>query len=138
MDPTVSLFVIVLVAVVFGSIVAIVALPMWFRERTKQSAHKLISEAIAKGQTLDPALMERLTADIASRQSSPRRTLGSAVVMIALSGGFLAAHFMSGGGFGPGEDDWWFMPSAILGALGLAFLVLAIVDYSSQKKKTDA
>ena len=64
--------------IVFGSIVAIVALPMYFRERTKQSAHKLVSEAISKGQTLDPALMERLTDSMGKRQSSPRRTLGSA------------------------------------------------------------
>lgn len=135
MDPTVSVFVIVLVAVVFGSIVAVVALPMWFRERTKQSAHKLISDAIAKGQTLDPAVMEKLTADITSRQNSPRRTLGSAVVMLALGGAFAAASFMNGDGW---DDGFSRFPAFILIALGLAFLVLAIVDYGSKKKNTDA
>ncbi|HWA00534.1 MAG TPA: DUF6249 domain-containing protein [Caulobacterales bacterium] len=131
-----GLFVIIVVGIVFGSVVALVALPMWFRERTKQSAHKLISEAIAKGQTLDPALIEKLSEGLPQRQqSSPRRTLGSAVVMLALGAAFALAGYMDGGWMDGGFMN---IPAMILGFLGLAFLVLAIVDYNSQKKKTDA
>ena len=36
---------------------AIILVPIWLRERTKQSAHKLISQALEKGQPLDPQIM---------------------------------------------------------------------------------
>ncbi|HWA50549.1 MAG TPA: DUF6249 domain-containing protein [Dongiaceae bacterium] len=125
----------VAIVFVFGGIAAIVIVPAYFRERTKQSAHRLISEAIAKGQTLDPALMERLTDGLAKQQSSPRRTLGSAVVMLALGGAFAAVGYLDGGW---GDGGFMNIPAFILCALGAAFLLLAIVDYMSQKnKKTD-
>ncbi|MES1200297.1 MAG: hypothetical protein ABUS57_02470 [Pseudomonadota bacterium] len=119
----------------FGSIAAIVILPAYFRERTKQSAHRLVAEAIAKGQSVDPALVQKLTENVITKQqSNPRRTLGSAIVMLALAGGFLAAGYSTGGDW-IGDGNWGFIPAAILGALGAAFLILAIVDYMSQKNK---
>ena len=126
-----------IVLIIFGSIAAIVILPFWFRERTKQSAHRLISEAIAKGQNLDPALMEKLTQSVSQqRQSSPRRTLGSGVVLLALGAGFAGSAYMSHGWDPTGgfADDGLVKAAFILGCLGAAFTILAIVDYMSQKK----
>ena len=106
--------------------------PFWFRERTKQSAHQVISEAIAKGQTLDPAVMDKLTQAVgAKQQSTPRKTLGNGIVLLALGGAFAAgAYLRNGNDFGSGL---W-TPAVILLALGAAFTLLAIVDYMSQKK----
>jgi len=117
----------------FGSIAAIVVLPAYFRERTKQSAHRLVAEAIAKGQNVDPVLVQKLTENVVTKQqSNPRRTLGSAVVMLALGAAFAAAGYMDGGWMDGGFLN---IPAMVLLALGLAFLLLAIVDYSSQKNK---
>ncbi|MEJ0059114.1 MAG: hypothetical protein WDM79_05880 [Terricaulis sp.] len=124
----------------FGFLGAVILVPIWLKERTKQSAHHLISQALEKGQPLDPAIMTRLTA-AAERQAPAdraRRTLGSGVVLLALAGGFAGASYFAAGwdpsGFAGGG---MMIPAFILGALGSAFILLAIVDYAS-KKKTDA
>lgn len=119
----------------FTMIIAVVVVPIWLRERTKQSAHQLISQALEKGQSLDPALMERLTQNTAAakQQSTPRRTLGNGIVLLALAIGFGTASVM-GHGFDSGDIDGMMMAALILGALGIAFTLLAIVDYSSKKK----
>lgn len=126
--------------VFFTFLGAIILVPIWLRERTKQSAHNLISQALEKGQTLDPALLRELTQATAvnAKAAQPdraRRSLGSGVVLLALAGGFVAAGFAIGGMPGAGDAlNGMMVPAAILGALGLGFIVLAIVDYSAQKK----
>jgi Domain of unknown function (DUF6249) len=119
----------------FAMILAIVVVPIWLRERTKQSAHQLISQALEKGQALDPALMERLTQTTApaKQQGTPRRTLGNGIVLLALAIGFGAASVLSHG-FDTGDIDGMMIAALILGALGVAFTLLAIVDYSTKKK----
>lgn len=119
----------------FAMIVAIVVLPAWLRERTKQSAHDLIAKALEKGQTLDPALMQELTQSTQKKQqvSTPRRTLGNGVVLLALAAGFAAASYFSGD-FDPHAMSGMMTAALILGALGIAFTLLAIVDYSTKKK----
>ena len=122
----------------FGFLAAIILVPIWLRERTKQSAHNLISQALEKGQPLDPALMRELTQATASQQPSPdkaRRSLGSGVVLLALAGGFVAAGFAVDG-FDPSGSALrgMMVPAAILGMLGLGFVVLAMVDFAAKKK----
>lgn len=127
---------IVIVGIIFGTIAALVLAPIWFKERTKQSAHQLIAQALEKGQPLDPSLMQRLTDSVETRKANnPRRTLGSAVVMIALALGFAGSAYFSGD-FDPTGHAMGglMMPALILGALGIAFLLLAIVDYANKKK----
>jgi hypothetical protein len=109
---------------------AIILVPIWLRERTKQSAHQLISQALEKGQPLDPAIMRDLTQGTVRQQQQdrPRRSLGSAVTLCALAAAFIAIAYT--------VDDMSFMrvPGFIIGALGIAFLLLAIVDYTAKKK----
>jgi hypothetical protein len=125
---------IVAILSVFGLPVVAILGWIWMKERTKQSAHKLLSEALARGQNIDPAVLTQLAELRSSPADRPRRTLGSAVVMIALAFGFAAASYFSGD-WGPGGFDGGLMiPATILGALGVAFLILALVDYSAKKK----
>jgi len=123
--------------VFFGFLAAIILVPIWLREKTKQSAHNLISQALEKGQPLDPALMRELT-QASANQPPPdkaRRSLGSGVVLLALAGGFVAAGYAISGMPGAGDAlNGMMVPAAILGALGLGFVVLAIIDYSTKKK----
>jgi hypothetical protein len=110
---------------------AIILVPIYLRERTKQSAHHLISQALEKGQPLDASLLNQLTDAPKQQQDRPRRTLGSGVVLLALAGGFLAAGLMDGGDFG---GDGMIMAAAILGSLGIAFTLLAVIDYAAKKR----
>jgi hypothetical protein len=122
--------------VFFGFLAAIILVPIWLRERTKQSAHQLISQALEKGQTLDPAIMRQLTEGVREKQDRPRRTLGSGVVLLALAGGFVASAFFVDG-FDPSgyAHSGMMVPAVILGALGIAFILLAIIDYATKKKE---
>lgn len=120
----------------FGFLAAIILIPIYLRERTKQSAHALISQALEKGQPLDPALLRQLT----ENGNKPpvdraRRTLGSGVVLLALGAGFgIAGYFISTYSGAEEAFGGMMVPATILGVLGLAFILLSIVDYSSKKK----
>ncbi len=114
----------------FAFLAAVILIPIWLKERTRQSAHQLLGQALEKGQTLDPALLRQLTEGKAQQQDRPRRTLGSGVVLLALALGFVAASYMNGDITGGGMMT----AATILGALGIAFILLAMVDYSSKKK----
>ncbi|GAM99722.1 hypothetical protein U91I_03377 [alpha proteobacterium U9-1i] len=119
----------------FVFLAAVILVPIWLKEKTKQSAHALISQALEKGQQLDPALLHQLTETQKHQPDRPRRTLGSGVVLLALAIGFVVASLMSNG-FDPSgfSGDGMMTAAAILGALGIAFILLAVVDYSAKKK----
>ena len=57
--------------VFFGFLAAIILVPIYLRERTRQSAHHLIAQALEKGQTLDPALMRPGRLVLSSNGSMP-------------------------------------------------------------------
>ncbi|MFT3726402.1 MAG: DUF6249 domain-containing protein [Terricaulis sp.] len=118
--------------VFFGFLAAVILVPIWLRERTKQSAHKLISQALDKGQPLDPQIMRDLTQGVGKQQqqqSAPRRTLGSGIVLLALAAAFGAIALIN-----QDAHSWTVVPALIVGAVGAAFLLLAIVDYTTKKK----
>lgn len=121
--------------VFFGFLGAVIIVPIWLKERTRQSAHQLISQALEKGQTLDPTLMRQLTEGVRQEGDKARKTLGSGIVLLALAGGFTAAAFVMDG-FEPtgAAHNGMLIPAVILGALGGAFVLLAIVDYLTKKK----
>lgn len=119
--------------VFFGFLAAIILVPIWLRERTKQSAHQLISQALEKGQQLDPAILRELTQGSKKEQDRGRRSLGYGVVLLALAVGFVVAGYFVGG-YADEAFNGMMVPAAILGALGLAFILLAIVDYATRKK----
>jgi hypothetical protein len=123
--------------VFFGFLAAIILVPIWLKERTKQSAHQLISQALEKGQQLDPALMRQITeGSTKPAQDRARRTLGSGVVLLALAIGFGVAGYVIGQSTGAEEAFGGMMvPATILGALGIAFILLAIIDYAAKKRE---
>jgi hypothetical protein len=109
---------------------AVILVPIWLRERTRLSGHRLVQQALERGQALDPGLVRELTGN-QPRQPPPdraRRTLGWGIVLLALGGGLGAAGFM-------GEVDGMYVPAIILGALGFGFALLSVIDYNSKKKE---
>jgi len=118
----------------FGFLAAIILVPIYLRERTRQSAHHLIAQALEKGQALDPALMKSLTEGTKKPQDKARSSLGAGVVLLALGGGFAAAGYFVGG-YAEEAFNGMMVPAVILGALGIAFILLSIVDYATKKKE---
>jgi hypothetical protein len=64
-----------------------------------------------------------------------RKSLGNAVVLLALAGGFVAAGFVINGIDHDGEamHAMW-IPAVILGSVGAAFLLLSVVDFVTRSR----
>ena len=79
--------------------------------------------------------MKVLTEGQKKPRDKARSSLASGIVLLALAGGFV------GGGYAisqiSGAEEAFFgmmIPAAILGALGAAFVLLALVDFATQRK----
>ena len=121
--------------VFFAFLTSVIVIPVMVKERTKRSAHDLIARAIDRGQTLDPALVEQLSENMLQESNRARKSLGSAVVLLALAGAFAGIAFISDGGMT--MNDGALVPAVLLGSLGTAFLVLAIIDYLGKPRRTE-
>ncbi len=121
--------------VFFGFLGAVILVPVLVKERTKRSALDLISQAMARGQALDPTLIAKLSDDMLQEGNRARKSLGNGVILLALAAGFVGAGFVADR-FDPGGDahNGMLIPAVIMGAVGLAFLLLAGVDYLAKKQ----
>jgi len=118
----------------FAFLGSVVIIPIYLAHKGRIARMDLMRQALDKGQTLDPKLLEQLyeTERAKPRQDQPRRTLGSGVVLTFLAIGLAAAGWMMDG-FSP--DNGMIVAAVIVGCLGLAFIVLAIVDYAAKKEE---
>ncbi|GAM98738.1 hypothetical protein U91I_02373 [alpha proteobacterium U9-1i] len=113
----------------FAFLAAVILVPILSKERTKRSAHDLVSQAMARGQTLEPALIEKLSSEMLEEGDRARKSLGKGIILTMLAGGLLAAGY-----FGDGWDEGAYIPATIIGALGIAFLLLALIDYLGRNR----
>jgi len=121
--------------VFFGFLAAVILVPVLAKERTKRSAHDLISQAMARGQPLEPSLVSQLTQNMLDEGNRARKSLGSGVILIALAIGFLASGYVIDGFEHDGDViRGMAVPAVLLGTVGLAFLFLAIIDYATKKR----
>jgi hypothetical protein len=133
MEPTMDVEVLIPLAF-FALIAAIIITPIIAKERTKRSAHDLVAKAIDRGQTLDAGLVSELTNNMLQDGDRARKSLGSGVILLALTGGFVTAAAASGD-LGVNGDHDFLYPTIILGFVGVAFIALSIFDYAAKKKR---
>ncbi|MEZ5994761.1 MAG: hypothetical protein R3C25_03330 [Hyphomonadaceae bacterium] len=119
--------------VFFSFLAAIILVPTMVRERTKRSAHDLISQALSRGQQLDASLVSQLSQNMLEEGDRARKSLGHGVILLALAAGFVGAGYVAGG-WDADAQQGMMIPAVILGAVGFAFLLLAVVDYMTRKR----
>lgn len=113
----------------FAFLTAVILGPVIVRERTRRSAHRLVAQALERGQQLDPQIVNDLAQSI--DQPTARKSLGKAVILLALAGAFAGVASM---GLDDGEANTGLMAAAIfIGAIGGAYALLTAVDYFTKK-----
>lgn len=121
--------------VFFGFLTAVIVAPVISREQTKRSAHGLIAQAMARGQTLEPALINQLTQEMLEEGNRARKSLGSGVILGFLAGGLLLAGYIADGYDWGGDAHMVLMfPAIIIGTVAAGYLLLALVDFFTQPR----
>ena len=123
---------ILIVAIVFSAITAIVFGPSYLKSREKREMQTTIRHAIDKGQDLPPELIDAMTRDVASKLPSRTRDLRRGVIWLAVGIGFAAFSYLSNLGWN--DHDMEGASAAMMGlaaipvTVGLAFIVLSFFN----------
>jgi len=123
---------ILIVAIVFSAITAIVFGPSYLKSREKREMQTTIRHAIDKGQDLPPELIDAMTRDVASKLPSRTRDLRRGVIWLAVGIGFAAFSYLSNMGWN--DHDMEQASAAMMGlaaipvTIGLAFIVLSFFN----------
>ena len=123
---------ILIVAIVFSAITAIVFGPSYLKSREKREMQTTVRHAIDKGQDLPPELIDAMTRDVASKLPSRTRDLRRGVIWLAVGIGFAAFSYLSNLGWN--DHDMEGASAAMMGlaaipvTVGLAFIVLSFFN----------
>ena len=123
---------ILIVAIVFSAITAIIFGPSYLKSREKREVQQTVRHAIDKGQDLPPELIDAMTRDVASKLPSRTRDLRRGVIWLAVGIGFAAFSYLSNLGWN--DHDMEGASAAMMGlaaipaTIGLAFIVLSFFN----------
>ena len=123
---------ILIVAIVFSAITAIIFGPSYLKSRERREIQTTVRHAIDKGQQLPPELIDAMTKDVASKLPSRTRDLRRGVLWLAAGIGVAAFSYLSSMGWD--DHDMEGAMGAMLGlsaipvAIGLAFIVLSFFN----------
>ena len=123
---------ILIVAIVFSAITAIIFGPSYLKSREKREVQQTVRHAIDKGQDLPPELIDAMTRDVASKLPSRTRDLRRGVIWLAVGIGFAAFSYLSNLGWSDHDmreaTGAMFGLAAIPATIGLAFIVLSFFN----------
>jgi hypothetical protein len=123
---------ILIVAIVFSAITAIIFGPSYLKSREKREMQTTIRHAIDKGQELPPELIDAMTRDVASKLPSRTRDLRRGVIWLAVGIGLAAFSYLSNLGWGDHDiqeaTGAMFGLAAIPATIGIAFIVLSFFN----------
>ena len=118
----------------FAMIAAIVIVPRWFRAREREALQATLRTAIEKGQPLPPEVIEAISRDARPAPSSGR-DLRTGIILLCVAAAFVTLG-VAGDYWGDGDGDalgWLIGVGAFPGFVGLAFLIMAIVNRGKSK-----
>ncbi len=117
----------------FAFLTVIIIVPIYLRHKQKEAGYRLIHEAMARGQTLDPKMIEQIVQS-KERQEGPRwrRSLGAGVILCALAAGLV------GIGYSDGYNAGTIQAAVVIGALGAGFIGLAFIDIFTRKSSGES
>lgn len=123
---------ILIVAIVFSAITAIIFGPSYLKSRERREIQTTVRHAIDKGQQLPPDLIDAMTRDVASKLPSRTRDLRRGVIWLAVGIGFAAFSYLSNLGWNDHDMEQASMAmmglAAIPVTIGLAFIVLSFFN----------
>ena len=127
---------IIVVAIIFGSIVAIILGPGYLKTRERRELQETVRAAIDKGQPLPPEVIEAMGQEVTKNLSSRTRDIRRGIIWLAVGIGIAAFGLV--GEMGWSNDSWGDGPAHIGNGLfglacipttiGLAFIVLSFFN----------
>ncbi len=118
----------------FAMIAAIVIVPKWFRTREREALQATLRTAIEKGQPLPPEVIEAISRE-AKTVPTAGRDLRTGIVLLCVAAAFvtmgLLASYYSDGDFE--ATGWLIGVGAFPGFVGLAFLIMALVNRGGRR-----
>lgn len=118
----------ILVPLIFYIFLSVIILvPVFLYYRYKSATRRLVSEAMAKGQQLDPEVLARLVAPGQSNPYSIPFWFAVAGLLFAAIGGGLAVSGLAYPEFTDGADQ--LAGAIVLGFVGAGFLLIALIAF---------
>lgn len=120
-----------IVFIVFASIVAVLVGPSYLKTRERGEMQQTVRNAIDKGQTLPPELIEAMTKDVQRRLPSRTKDLRHGVIWLAIGVGLAGFGLISdwGGNEWNGRMDSGLLGIACIPAtIGVAFIILSFFN----------
>ena len=113
---------------IFGMvfIAALVIVPRYFKSVERQKVADTLRAAIEKGQPLPPEIVEAIARDT-KLPPSPSRDLRTGIIWLGVAMGLVALGLIVG--FEEPDASYWFIGfAAFPGFIGLAFIVLGLIN----------
>jgi hypothetical protein len=119
---------VLIVAIIFGSLAAIIIAPMYFRSQERQRMQDTLRLAIEKGEPLPTEMTEAISRNVKlPPPPSPGRDLRTGIIWLGVGVGLAACGVALG--FEEPDATYPFIAfAAFPGFIGLAFVVLGLIN----------
>ena len=123
---------VLIVAIIFGSIASIFIVPRYLKSQERMKMAEAMRAAIEKGQTPPADFMDAMSEMSAKVRTvdltpTPQRDLRTGVIWLGVAAGLVALGLIVG--IESPDATYWFLGfAAFPGFIGLAFLVLGLIN----------